>query len=47
LWAFFNGLLDSGAKLKKAEAKALDEFRRQLEYHSDEIEEVEFPSMFG
>ena len=31
----------SGAKLKKAGAKALDEFSEQLEDHAAEIDEVE------
>ena len=35
------------AKLKKAELKEIREFCDQLEAHADEIENVEFPGMFG
>ncbi len=35
------------AKLKKAEAKALDVCSQQLEDHADELENIEFPGMFG
>ena len=37
----------SGVKLKKADAKALDEFAAQLEDHATQIGDVDFPGMFG
>jgi hypothetical protein len=38
---------ESGVKLKKAEAKALDEFVEQLDDHIGQIDGVECPGMFG
>jgi len=39
--------LESGVKLKKAEAKDVAEFVEQLEDHASQIDGVEFPGMFG
>ena len=39
--------LEGAKKLKKAELKEINEFCQQLESQADEIENVEFPGMFG